>query len=93
MTDQDYIDNSICNSFIETALTDMSDAVIKQMIEDLHVVIMERAEPQPKSDFYERLKSTAQELDKANIEYQRKDLKSRMRHKAWTKAMSAFSPF
>jgi hypothetical protein len=44
MTDQDYIDNSICNSFIETALTDMSDAVIKQMIEDLKVELKDRKE-------------------------------------------------
>jgi hypothetical protein len=65
MTDQDYIDNSICNSFIETALTDMSDAVIKQMIEDLHVVIQERKEPQPelpKDNFLERCGEVGREL-------------------------------
>jgi hypothetical protein len=65
MTDQDYIDNSICNSFIETVLTDMSDAVIKQMIEDLHGILHERAEPLPelpKGNFLERCGEVGREL-------------------------------
>jgi hypothetical protein len=58
MTKDEQFDNSMCCDFIKTKVVDMTDAVIKQFIEDLHVVIMERkpdAPVEPKSQFQTEL--------------------------------------
>jgi hypothetical protein len=91
MTRDEQFDNSMCNDFIKTKVVDMTDAVIKQFIEDLHCVLIERkpdAPTEPKDDFLSRCRETVAELEDFNREYERKSLKAEMRHEVWRKGMS-----